>query len=69
MQTMRNKIVQVVTTMTERLKSTVVTIRTVTPTLTLKNPEFSPHFFLSVFMTLTITCKHKFFHKDIYRLY
>jgi hypothetical protein len=52
MQTMRNQIVQVVTTMTERLKSTVVTIRTLTPTLSLKNPEFCTHFFLSVLLPL-----------------
>lgn len=31
-----------------------VTIRAATPTLPLKNPEFCPHFFLSVFMTLAI---------------
>ena len=54
MQTMRSQIVKVVTTMTERPRSTVITIRIVTPTLTLKNPEFCPHFFLSFFMTLAI---------------
>ena len=46
---MRNQIVQVVTTMTEILRSAMVTIRTATPTLSLKNHEFCPHFSLSVF--------------------